>query len=306
MDANTPAAPATPQPYGEVFDRGYQHYTGPRLGRQHAVPALVWYSMKRGLGIKKRWTAKVIPFLLYIFAFAPALIVVALLAFIESTVPGEESITFGYDDLNGFTTFALLVFAAALAPEMLCDDRRENVLALYFSRALSRLDYLLAKIAAMGLLMGTIAFGPPLVLFLGKTLLDDNPFTAFAENIGDLGRILVYGALVSVYWAAIGLGIASFTNRKGVAGAIFIGGVLIVTALANALFEALDNGARRFLIVVSPMDLLQAISAWLFGGGQEIGGLAGADVPAVIYVAGVLAAAALGALVMYRRYLAEE
>ena len=266
--------------------------------------------MKRGLGIKKRWTAKLIPFILYVGAFAPAIIVVALLAFVESTTPGQDSVTFGYADLNGFTAFILLVFAAACAPEMLCDDRRENVLSLYFSRAITRLDYLLAKISALAMLMGTIAFGPALVLFLGKTLLDDNPLSAFANHIGDLGRIAVFGTLVSIYWASIGLGIAAFTNRKGVAAAIFIGGVFILTALANALYHAMNSSARRFLVLVSPIDLLGAISHWLFGGGSSNSGsdvdLSQVDVPGIVFVAAVLAMAALCGLIMYRRYLADE
>lgn len=306
MEANVqPATPA--QPYGEVFDRGYQHYTGPRLGRQHAIRALIWYSMKRGLGIKKRWTAKIIPALLYIFAYGPAIIVVALLAFLDSATPGQDSITFGYDDLNGIIAFALLIFAAATAPEMLCDDRKDNVLSLYFSRALSRLDYLTAKVAALALLMGTIAFGPPFLLFIGKNFLADNPFSAFANNIGDLGRIILFGALVSIYWAAIGLSIAAFTNRKGVAAAIFIGGVLILTALANAFYDALDSSVRGYLIVLAPFDLLSAISQWLFATPDDVeAGLANADVNSIVYIVGVLGVAGLCALIMYRRYLADE
>ena len=39
--------------YGEVYDRGYRHYDGPRLGRGHAIWALVLYSMKRAVVLKK-------------------------------------------------------------------------------------------------------------------------------------------------------------------------------------------------------------------------------------------------------------
>ncbi len=39
--------------YGEVFDRGYAHYRGPRLGRRQAVRSLIGYSMKRAMGIRK-------------------------------------------------------------------------------------------------------------------------------------------------------------------------------------------------------------------------------------------------------------
>src|SRR6188508_349886 len=67
-------APVEGSRYGEVFDRGYKHYDGPRLGRNHARRALVGYSVKRAMGIKKSWTAKVIPIFLYIAALMPVII----------------------------------------------------------------------------------------------------------------------------------------------------------------------------------------------------------------------------------------
>src|SRR4051794_5392192 len=71
LQAARPAPVAPPSRYGEVFDRGYARYDGPRLGRRGAYGALVLYSIKRALGIKKSWTAKIIPILLYSAAFVP-------------------------------------------------------------------------------------------------------------------------------------------------------------------------------------------------------------------------------------------
>ena len=171
------------QAYGEIYDLGYRHYDGPRLGRSQAIRSLIVYSIKRGLGIKKRWTSKIMPIFLYVASYAPALIAAGIMGF------APDAAEFDYLSLNGFIMPALLIFAAGLAPEMLSDDRRENVLPLYFSRALTRLDYLLAKMAAMGLLMGTIAFGPPLLLFIATSLLDSNPLSYMGDNVTDIGRI---------------------------------------------------------------------------------------------------------------------
>ena len=144
-------------------------------------------------------------------AFIPAIIVAGILAFVG------DQVDFDYDDLCNFIEFTLLIYAAALAPEMLCDDRRENVLSLYFSRALTRVDYLLAKVIAMAVLMGTIAFGPLLLLWFAKILQANDPVAYTFDHLGDLGRIFVYGTLVSAFFAAIGLGVAAYTNRKGIA-----------------------------------------------------------------------------------------
>ncbi len=298
MASNQPPATTPIQPYGEIYDLGYKHYDGKRLGRAHAIQALIIYSIKRGLGIKKKWTAKIIPLVLYAVAFIPAFIVAGIKAFVPS-----DDFTYSYHDLNDFIFLTLFIFAAALGPEMLSDDRRENVLGLYFSRALTRLDYLLAKIAAMGLLLGTIAFGPPLLLFVANVLLADNPISYFFDHIGDLGRIAAYGTLASAYLGAIALAIAAYTNRKGVAGAIFIGGTLMIAGIANALFEALDSGIGDYIILVDPLDLVDALSAWVWG---EPTNMDMADLPGIWYGLAVLATVCISALLMYRRYLADE
>lgn len=267
------------------------------------MQALVLYSIKRGLGIKKKWTAKITPIILYMAAFIPAIIVAGILAFVG------DQVDFDYDDLCNFIEFTLLIYAAALAPEMLCDDRRENVLSLYFSRALTRVDYLLAKVIAMAVLMGTIAFGPLLLLWFAKILQANDPVAYTFDHLGDLGRIFVYGTLVSAFFAAIGLGVAAYTNRKGIATGIIIGGIIFMTALANALFEAVDGDARRFLLFVSPMDIVRALSLWLFGdmNGPNVNiVIAESDMPGITLAAAVLIVVAISAAVMYRRYLTEE
>ncbi|MCO5177855.1 MAG: ABC transporter permease [Thermomicrobiales bacterium] len=284
------------QPYGEVYDLGYAHYDGERLGRSHAVRALVIYSIKRGLGIRKRWTSKIIPALLYIAAYSPVLIVAGLLAFLP------EGVEFSYADLAGFISTALLIFAAGLAPEMLSDDRRENVLSLYFSRAITRGDYLMAKVAAMTLLMATIAFGPPLLLFIAKVLLANSPISYFGDHIGDLGRIAAWSALVCIYYTALGLLIAALVDRKGIASAVFIGGLLLITAISNALFEAMSGSLRDFIVLLSPLELINALTSWILRGNP--GAMANLHGP--VYLVGVAGVVAIAALVMYRRYMTED
>jgi ABC-2 type transport system permease protein len=291
------ATNASPQqPYGEVYDLGYQHYDGARLGRPHAIRALILYSIKRGLGIKKRWTAKIIPIALYSAAFMPAVIVAGILAF----APG--GVTFSYHDLNDITGTVLLIFAAALAPEMLCDDRRENVLSLYFSRAITRLDYLLAKLAAMAALMGTMAFGPPLLLFIANTLQAADPLDYFFDHLADLGRIAVNGTLAATFLAAISLAVAAYTNRKGIASGIVIGAAFVLTGIAEALYSAIDSGIRQYVIFLSPLDLVNAVSAWIFDGARP----RLAELPGGVYAAAMLVVIGIAAGIMYRRYLADE
>ena len=302
QNASQPA-PEAPQPYGEIFDRGYQHYTGGRRGRAFSVRRLIIYSIKRGLGIKKRWTSKILPILLYALAYLPALIIVALLAFI----PVEDFDGLGFDSLYGVLELVILIYASALAPEMLCDDRRERTLQLYFSRPLTRLDYVLAKIAAMGILMSTIIFGPPLLLHLGLTFSDDSPASYFIDNFSDLLKIASHGILVSAFFGAISLTIATFTTRKSIAAAIFIIGTLMLQGIAEGFFDAIGEGRWRGLLVfISPQSFVDALRRWLFGADEQTRMFEALDLPGAVTFLWLLVVVATATYFMHRTYLREE
>ena len=56
---------------------------------------------------------------------------------------------------------------AAQAPELLVRDQRHRVLTLYFSRALERTDYVLAKYLALLAAVALVLALPQVVLLLG-------------------------------------------------------------------------------------------------------------------------------------------
>ena len=305
MEANTGANTSAqqPQPYGEIFDRGYQHYGGERYGRSYAIRRLVIYSIKRGLGIKKRWTSKILPIFLYALAYIPALIIVALLAFL----PAGDLEGLGFDSLYGVLEVVVLIYASALAPEMLCDDRRERTLQLYFSRPLTTLDYLIAKVTAMGLLMSTIIFGPPLLLFLGLAFADDSPLSYVTDNASDLMKLTVYGVLVSAFFGAISLAIATFTTRKGVAAAIFIIGTFMLQGIALGFYESIGEGRWRGLFLfLSPPDFVDSLRRWVFRVDNQNNMFESVDLPGIVTLGWLAVVIAAAIFLMHRTYLQEE
>ncbi len=278
--------------YGEVFDRGYQRYDGPRLGRRHAIWALTRYSMKRGMGIKKSWTAKIVPFLIYTAAALTALIPVGIESFVDQEIVR-------YDEI--FTTLYLLegIFVATIAPELLCGDRRENVLSLYFSRAISRLDYLNAKVMAATLLTMTISFVPALVLWLGRQLLSDAPLDAMWNNAPDLGKLLLAGMLMALYLGTGGLMISSFTGRKSIAVAIIILGFFTLESLVGVLEFALSRSEiARYVTLISPSRVTSGLVVGLFR--PDLAGNAFSWWGNALAMAAVVL---LSYAVMYRRYV---
>ena len=295
-----PGQPGQPERYGEIFDRGYKHYEGARLGRSHAVWRLIVYSIKRAMGIKKSWTSKVIPIILYTAVAIPVAVGVGLRAFVQ------DAEIFDYVDFYGFIFMIECIFVATVAPEMLCGDRRENVLALYFSRAITRADYLLSKLLATALLTITVSLVPVAIYWLGVQLLEDSPLRAMADRSDEFGAILIVGTLIALYLGSVGLLVSAFTDRKSIAVAVSIVLFLVSTAIGVALFEALDGELRRYTIFLNPTILMQTLADGFFPGNnpEEMGQVA--DFPAWVYAAFVLGFTAVCTGIMYWRYRPNE
>lgn len=237
--------------YGEVFDRGYAHYEGQRRGRRGAITSLIGYSMKRAMGIRKSWTAKVMPFILYVAATIPLIVMIGVLAVFRSMGDLAEFGSFvSYSAYYGAIFSMVGLFVAICAPEMICVDRHERTLPLYFSRAINRGDYVLAKIVAMTLLAMTMTALPAALLWLGRQLTEPKARQAMVDNFPDLIRVLILGLLTSLMFGTIGLMISSLTNRKGVAIAIILIGFMVVTGISQGLSITLDeySWSRWFLL----------------------------------------------------------
>lgn len=246
--------------YGEIFDRGYLHYDGPRLGQAHAIWALARYSMARAVGIRRPWTAKIIPMLLYAAVAIPVLIAIGIRAFF----PAFEFLD--YPEFFGAIFLLEGIFVALIAPEMVSSDRHDRLLPLYFSRPISRTGYVVAKLLATGLLTLSMSLIPAIVLWFGNGLLATDPIEAMRGSMDDLGRIVVAGTLIAFYLGTIGLAIASFTSRKSVAVGIIVLGFVISESLSFAITEAFgDEGPWvRWAFALSPSRTAAALVTGLF------------------------------------------
>lgn len=296
------ADPGIPGRYGEIYDRGYQHYLGQRLGRRHAIWALITYSIKRAMGIKKSWTAKVIPIILYLSVVGVVIIVIGLEAFIKSA----GTTVMSYPEYFFFIYAIEGAFVATVAPEMLCGDRRENVLSLYFSRSITRLDYILSKLAAISILTMTISVVPAIFLWLFRQLLADKPISALQDNIGDLGRVLLVGSLIALYLGCGGLVISSFTGRKSIATSIIFVGYVMLEAFTNLLLDAVSsNQAKDILALISPLRLFGEMAGKLFNE-YNVQDQGHAGYPAGVYAGTAIGVVIIGIAIMVWRYVPED
>ena len=155
----------------EVFDLGYQRYTGPREGRNRARLALFENGVRTVLGIGRGGRAKILPVGLFLAVMTPAVVFVTILAFLDP-LAGDDAADFipGPADYYSIVGVVLIIFGAIMAPELLCPDRRDNVLPLYLVRPLTSNDYLIARFLAFFVIVLALVYAGQIVLQAGLIL----------------------------------------------------------------------------------------------------------------------------------------
>jgi ABC-2 type transport system permease protein len=244
---------------GAVYDRGYRPYSGPRGGRRESTLALWRLSVRRALGLRRSWRQKVFPWTLLGLATIPAIINVGVGWAIRNN-PVEladfEFIT--YRDYVGVSTI-LILFVALTAPDVVCPDRAHKVLPLLFSRPLTGVDYVVAKVGAIAFIVFGFSFLPQVVLFVGQMLVSkDGALTYFTDHAEVLWQVPISVALLALLYAAVGVALASLTDRRIVGGVAILGVGFVTTAVAGIVVEASQGDGTPLAVIgifFVPLDL---------------------------------------------------
>lgn len=246
---------------GSIYDLGYQHYEGPRLGRSHAIQALWLDGIRACFGIGRPGRAKIVPIGLLVIALVPAVIAVGVEAISNGVVPDPIR----YDNYFSTIVQIVILFVAAQAPELVGRDQRYHVLSLYFTRALERLDYALAKLAALVSALLILTLSPQLAIFLGKVMGASDTARALSDNAADLPAIVLSALAAAIVMAGISLAIAAYTPRRAYATAAIFAAFYVAFGVSEAIAHAATGEAARYAILLAPATVIDGVTAWLFG-----------------------------------------
>ena len=223
-----------------VYKRGYQRYRGPLTGdlaRLFVLPRFAW---------KRLLEQRLVVIVMVIAMFWP----LACGAFIYVSNHAELWTGLGGGDISKFLTvdgtffvvfmntqalFAVIL-AAFAGPSLIAPDLANGALPLYFSRPLSRIEYVLARMLVLVGLLSPVTWVPGLLLFGMQSGMAG--WTWFSEN-WHLGTGVFLGFVMwIVFVSLVAMASSAYVRWRVVAGALVVA-FFFVTAGAAELMNAI-------------------------------------------------------------------
>ncbi len=233
----------------------YTRREAPLLGRPYRILAIITAGLRREF---RRPAA--------IFAIAVGTLVttatsVITLYFAPFILQGQPlDFSFFYIPAsNGTILFFVSLMAAIVGGGLVADDIHSMAISLYFSRPITRTDYLVAKAAILAPLVAMVSILPLVATALAAPLLGLFPWDIALRA---LGTSVAVGLLLVGFYTAVTLLLSSVTARRGYAAA----GVFVVTfgltLPAGGLSNALGNAS---ILYISPWDDYLGVARAAFG-----------------------------------------
>ena len=281
-------------PDARLFDLGYRRYDGPRERPVWAVLRLAEFTARRVLGLGRGARHKVLPSITLAIAYLPALASVAF-SVLASDLTTEELI--GYGDYMFIIGGALALFAALIAPEALCPDRRTGMLGLYLSGPLDRTRYLVAKAAGVVAVMLLITVGPLLFMLAAFVLAGLGPSAGETPLL--VVRIVAAGGATALLYAALSMAVSSFTTRRAAAA---VGVILLLFVPVSVVRAAIESADAPNELDLFSSPFVAAELAFRIFGSEPDDPEPVSELATWLVAGGVGAAIAVGALVCWLRY----
>ncbi|MDP6606925.1 MAG: hypothetical protein QF664_11790 [Dehalococcoidia bacterium] len=250
---------------GEVFDPGYQGYEGERHGRWQARRTIWRDGVRITLGLGRGVSKKVAPVIFIGLMWLPAVVVIVITGFI-STFGGDTADIEGptFAEYYGWAFLFVVLFAAVVAPELLCPDRREGVITLYLVRPITATDYIAARWFAF-LTVAALALWCPALLIFGWNALSANNPGAWAKDHWDaLPRLFAAGGVLAAFLTTLAMLASSFTVRRPYAAIGTIAVIAISAVIGGIGEEAFSGDVGEWSSLINLPLVALSVSNWIF------------------------------------------
>lgn len=227
-----------------IYDQSYTPWTGTYASRAARVWAMI--SMEISQPFRNVWVLIIV---LLAFSVVGSWLLILFLATSSQILPpfavGNRIYREGFYNFPLFSMI-LMVLSATVGASLIARDVRHRALLMYFSRSITRADYLVGKFLALVLFLLLVTLGPGLLLFLGQLGMGQERLT-FGQRLGDLGSITLHSLILTVPMSAVVLAFSSLTKRTYLAAILWATFYFLSLSLAPALSFALKSDWPKML-----------------------------------------------------------
>lgn len=239
-----------------IRDLGYRAYDGPRLPLRNRYRVMVWRALASA------WSGSRLLRMLLILSPLPAVIfgVVMYLGLKAAQLTGgaqiladapspAELVYHCYFSSQIWFSFVISMIVAAPA---VADDLRTGAFEFYFSRPVSRTQYLLGRTLPAALLVALVSSGPALLLVLFRLSLCRSGAELW-DNLPLLGQVLLFAPLYTAAFSLVPLALGSLSRHRGAVRGIWATVFFFGWMLGEGLAEAANTEVLR--LIALPFDL---------------------------------------------------
>ncbi len=219
-----------------VYRQGYQRYDGPLTGhiaRFLVLPRFAWQQL-----LSKRIVTVVLVMAMFWPLACAVFVYIAnraeLLADFGAQIPDILVVDAGFFFIymNFQSSFAIIL-AALAGPSLIAPDLAHGALPLYFSRPITRFDYVLARMLVLVGLLSVVTWIPGLFLFWMQAGMAG--WGWFADNWG-LGAAIFFGFMLWILLVGlVAMASSAYVKWRIVAGAVILGAFFVLAGAAELL-----------------------------------------------------------------------
>ena len=165
---------------------------------------------------------------------------------------------------------------------LIANDRRANALQIYLSKPLSRVDYVVGKLATLLIFLTAVTWVPGILLLIMQILFAGN-LTFLKANLFLFPAITVFSAVTVLTSSFTMLALSSLSKSRRFVAVMYAGLIFFTAAMYQALKGITGSSAWVF---ISPGDVLDVIGDRIFRSTEPENLLPIALVTVVVLVAG--------------------
>ena len=233
-----------------IYDQSYTPWIGTFASRAARIRAMI--AMELAQPFKNLWVliivilsfSLVLGWLLILFAVGSQQI--PLPALFGNRIYRDGYYNFPVGVPVTLLSMILMGLSSTVGASLISRDIRNRALLMYFSRSITRFDYLLAKFIALVAFLLIVTLGPGLLLFFGQIGMGTERL-GIGERLADLGAIILHSLILTVPTSSMVLGFSSMSKRTYLAAIFWLTFFFLGVSLSEALCSSLKETWPKIL-----------------------------------------------------------